>query len=289
MKTRCVSIVKPEPNTINEDAVLARNGCIAVADGAGGGGMFAERWSRYLLDHLPPTPITTFEQLDQWIDGIWEPYYNDCEKMAKAMGGMVQKKFYDEGSFSTLAAMWHCDDKVLWTTYGDSVAFCYDRKTGNLQFSISSLAKFNTPPYLISCKDPLHEEGFAQGEYEYSSQNIYFVTSDALAHYIIMMYMLSKKEQFQAQLDEAVNAHSKNSTYIKSAMMMSRIDFDKVLKKLLNCVGHKWNFSKHIAAKRRQYLIAIDDYSIASMFCPLATTTGAGEGAFSIWSSSKML
>lgn len=266
MKARCISIVKPEPNTINEDAALARTDCIAVADGAGGGGMFAERWSRYLLDNLPTEPISTFERLDQWIDGIWEPFYNDCEKMAKAMDGMVLSKFYDEGSFSTLAAMWHCEDKVLWTSYGDSVAFCYDKKTGLLQFSISSLAKFNEPPYLISCKDPLRKEGFAHGEFQHTSQNIYFVTSDALAHYIIMMYMVSKKALFQAQLDEALNAHSKNATYIKSAMMMPHIDFDKVLTKLLNCIGHKWNFSNHLAANRRRHLIAIDDYSLAALF-----------------------
>ena len=38
---------------LSEDAVLARNGLIAVSDGAGGGGVFAECWSQYLVDHLP--------------------------------------------------------------------------------------------------------------------------------------------------------------------------------------------------------------------------------------------
>lgn len=265
MKSRCISIVKPEPNTINEDAVLARAGCIAVADGAGGGGMFAERWSSYLLDHLPAEPVTSFEQLDRWIDGIWEPFYNDCEKMARAMGGMVLSKFYDEGSFSTLAAMWHGEGCVHWTTYGDSVAFCYDRRTGSLQYSISGLTQFNEPPYLISCKDPLQDKGFAHGSFTHAAGHVYFVATDALAHYIIMMYMVSRKEQFQSQLNEAMEAHGKNATFIKSAMAMPHVSFTKVLAKLLNCVGHKTNFGNHLAGLRRRRLIAIDDYSMATM------------------------
>ena len=52
MKTFAISIGKPEQGYINEDAVIAKENIIAVSDGAGGGGLFAERWSAYLLNHL---------------------------------------------------------------------------------------------------------------------------------------------------------------------------------------------------------------------------------------------
>lgn len=100
MKTKGTSIGKFEQGSINEDAVLARDNVIAVSDGAGGGGLFAERWSKYLLDHLPGTPIDTAEALDKWIGSIWEPFYNECEEAAKQLGGMSLEKFYDEGSFA---------------------------------------------------------------------------------------------------------------------------------------------------------------------------------------------
>ena len=76
MKRKILSIGKQEDGCINEDAAIARSNMIAVSDGAGGGGIFAERWSRYLLDNLPESPILSAEELDLWIDGIWEPYYN---------------------------------------------------------------------------------------------------------------------------------------------------------------------------------------------------------------------
>ena len=45
---RAISLTKFEEGIVNEDAVIARENVIAVSDGAGGGGVFAERWSRYL-------------------------------------------------------------------------------------------------------------------------------------------------------------------------------------------------------------------------------------------------
>ena len=57
----------------NEDAVVVRENAIAVSDGAGGGGVFADLWSNYLVEHLPEKPIKSYQTFDKWIDGIWEP------------------------------------------------------------------------------------------------------------------------------------------------------------------------------------------------------------------------
>ena len=72
MKNGANTIGEFEQGCINEDAVIARDNLIAVSDGAGGGGLFAERWSAYLLSHLPATPINSAEELAFWIGEIWE-------------------------------------------------------------------------------------------------------------------------------------------------------------------------------------------------------------------------
>ena len=123
---RAISIAKFEKGITNEDAAIARQDVIAVSDGAGGGGVFADLWSKYLVEQLPDEPIVSYEAFDKWIDGIWESFYNDCEKKAKDIGGMFLNKFYDEGSFATLVAIWKDGQ---WVSYGDSVAFCYNPKT----------------------------------------------------------------------------------------------------------------------------------------------------------------
>lgn len=258
---KILSIAKLGENLVNEDAGIVKVSFIAVSDGAGGGGVFADRWSKYLVEHLPDMPIADFATFDGWIDSIWEPFYNACEAEAQKEGGMILNKFYDEGSFATLVAVWNTGQ---WVSYGDSVAFCYDRDNGRLQHSFGRLVDFNNPPYLINCKDPLNEQGFKSGQFDIQPGSIVFVASDALAHYILMMYEVAHKEEFESELQEAINAQTKDSNFIKTCMSQRKIDFEDVIKKL-PMSNNAGNFRKHLESLRKKGLIAHDDYTIAMM------------------------
>ena len=259
---RASSVGKIGEDLVNEDAVVAKESLIAVSDGAGGGGVFADLWSRYLVENLPDDPINDFPAFDKWIDSIWEPFYNECEEKAKVEGGMLLNKFYDEGSFATLVAVWK---NGQWISYGDSVAFCYDKKTGELQHSFGQLSDFNNPPYLVNCKDSLNEQGFKSGQFDVHPDCVIFAASDALAHYILMMYELAHNDKYEEELQEALNAQTKNSNFIKAAMHLRRIDFSKdVIQKLENCKFQNL-LTSHIERLKRLGFIAHDDYSIAFM------------------------
>lgn len=265
MKNKCISVRKFEQNCINEDAVLAKEKRIAISDGAGGGGLFAERWSQYLLAHLPDIPIENVEKFDIWIEQIWEPFYNECETDAKQLGGLLLDKFYNEGSFATIVAVWKTsENECQWMSFGDSVAFHYNYITHKLQHSFTSLADFNKPPYLINCKDEPLKDGFKSGVFNIGKQSVVFVASDALAHYILMMYEIAHYEEFAQELNIAESYCTKNSNYIRAAKNIHSIHFERdILGKLLNCVGHSTNFHRHLNALIRKGLIAHDDYSLA--------------------------
>ena len=62
---RAISLAKFEEGIVNEDAAIATESVIAVSDGAGGGGVFAERWSQYLVNHLPEKPIKDYKAFDK--------------------------------------------------------------------------------------------------------------------------------------------------------------------------------------------------------------------------------
>ena len=258
---RALSIAKFEDGIMNEDATKATSKWIAVSDGAGGGGVFADKWSKYLVEHLPDGPIANYQSFDAWIDGIWEPFYNDCEKEAMQEGGMLLNKFYDEGSFATLAAVW---DNGHWVSYGDSVVFCFDRKTGLLQHSFGRMVEFNNPPYLVNCKEPTDEKGFKTGIFENHKDCLIFAASDTLAHYIIMMYEVFHKNKFEDEIQEAIIAQTKNSNFINTALQLERFVFIKdVLDKLLSSSKNKGNFKRHLQSLRKKGLIGHDDYSFA--------------------------
>ena len=259
---RALSLAKFEEGITNEDAAIARKEVIAVSDGAGGGGVFAECWSRYLVEHLPDEPIKSYEAFDEWIDGIWEPFYNEHEKMANAKGGMFLDKFYDEGSFATLVAVW---ENGQWIAYGDSVAFCYDIGTKTLQHSFTKLADFNNPPFLINCKDPLVSKGFRSGKFDMSENCRVFAASDTLAHYILMMYEVANQNLFKEELTGAIDAQTKNSNFVKTALTIPAIDFENdIIRKLEKC---KMSFllKNHIKGLVKKGLIGHDDYTISIM------------------------
>ena len=104
---RGVSIAKWNDHVANEDSFFSSDTCIAVSDGAGGCGLFADEWSQYLIEQLPKNkPITSFTELDEWVDSIWESFYNEHEEKAKQGDGILLNKFYNEGSCATIAAAW---------------------------------------------------------------------------------------------------------------------------------------------------------------------------------------
>lgn len=251
---------KFEANVLNEDAAMACKDRLAVSDGAGGGGVFAERWAHYLLKHLPSSPFNTFKELDAWIDRIWEPFYNDCEAEAKTRGGLFLEKFYDEGSFATLAAAWKTGKgEWQWMTYGDSIVFCYHKADKQLEYSPIRLVDFDKPPFLISDKDPLKEEGFQQGIFNTGDGDIVFIATDTLAHYILMTYELSHREQFKDEINEALAAKSKNSNFVLTAMN-TKEDFSDTLAHLLDRKSH---FREELKRLERARVLGHDDYSLA--------------------------
>jgi hypothetical protein len=216
------------------------------------------------LDKLPKTPLTSADDLDNWIDGIWQPFYDECETAAKQQGGLTLQKFYDEGSFATLAAVWKVSDsQYKWLTYGDSVVFHYNKKTDVLEYSISGLVEFNNPPYLINFLDKIKPDGVKTGSFEISNDSVLIVATDALSHYILMRYMLSHNALYAAELQSAAVAATKNSNFLHAAMSLPVLDFySDVVKKLFLS---DWNLTKHLEKLYRNKLIALDDYSVVGV------------------------
>jgi hypothetical protein len=117
----------------------------------------------------------------------------------------------------------------------------------------------------VNCKDPLNRKGFRHGKFEIDDDCIVFAASDALAHYILMMYEVANKDRFADELQEALNAHTKNSNLVKMGIRFRRLDFaTKVIQKLLNCRTGPL-LESHIDGLKNKRLIALDDYSLVIM------------------------
>lgn len=263
---RGVSIAKFTDNIPNEDSLTVDSKCLVVSDGAGGCGVFSDEWSKYLVEKLDRNkPIVSFEQLDKWVDSIWEPFYQSHEEKAKLSDGIFQSKFYAEGSYATIAAVWKQDkNRYLWMTYGDSVVFHYNKISNNLEHSFTKLCDFSKPPYLISCKDPLQKEGFKSGEFLVDDNSVVFACSDALSHYVLMMYMMSHHDKYHEEIEEILKSKSSDSYMVGLAATIDCFDFyTDVITKLEDVSESEEDFSLLMQELYSRGLVDIDDYTIA--------------------------
>ena len=209
-------------------------------------------------------PLSSFTELDEWVDGIWEAFYNEHEERAKDGDGILLNKFYNEGSCATVAAAWKTnDEECRWTAYGDSVVFHYNRHTGLLEHSFTRLADFSNPPRLVSCKDPLEEEGFRSGIFHLDDTSVVFAASDALSHYVLMMYELSKSEEFESELMELRMKQTSNSQLLQIAEKEYFHFADDVLYPLLRSADSEVDFKELMESLHTKRLIDIDDYTLA--------------------------
>ena len=80
-----------------------------------------------------------------------------------------------------------------------------------------------------------------------------------------MMYEIAHEEKYEGELQEAIEAQTKDSNFIKTAMRLRKIDFDKdVIQKLENC-KHPQQLKLHIERLKRWGFIGHDDYSLVIM------------------------
>lgn len=146
--------------------------------------------------------------------------------------------------------------------YGDSVVFHYSQDTGVLEHSFTKLSDFSNPPRLVSCKDPLEEEGFSCGDFYLDESSVVFAASDALSHYIMMMYELSKCKEYGEELAEEYLKASGNSQLLKTAETM-KFDFGQdVLQSLLDATSSNSRFELYLKELNSKGILDMDDFTL---------------------------
>jgi hypothetical protein len=197
-ETIAVSIPKAL-QTKSEDAFIVReDGLLAVADGAGGVGIFAAEWAKYLLDSLPEMPFADADAFVLWTNSIWETFYQRIDNQEIAME--VKSKFMEEGSLATLVVLpqplqRRGDTEARPQTspkgkeirsirafcYGDSAVMVYHPEKNTLRALPDTLATYTQHPYLINWKEEVHTAGILMRTFELSKQDKLLLCSDAIA------------------------------------------------------------------------------------------------------------
>lgn len=173
----------------NEDAWRAadESGIWAVADGAGGTGIYAGEWAQHLVQQVPDMPFGELADISHWLDGHWEGFFNTYQLQAEA-DYFTEHKFIHEGSCATLATLHHRANEFHWTVYGDAVALCFQPVTDKVEAADPDLHQFESAPYLINWLALPNPTGFRRGIWPHQPNQQYALLSDTLGQYLLMAY-----------------------------------------------------------------------------------------------------
>lgn len=263
------STAKPG-ETANEDAVRATGRLLAVADGAGGTGIYAGEWARYLVACLPEQPITTFEGLDTWLAGIWQPFFERYREQPASPE--VLAKFMEEGSAAALAAIWlpeNPDEPATALAFGDSVALCYDPQHHTLSSTHPDLAAFAGAPTLLNWKTEPRPEGLSICEWPAHPEAVLLVCSDALAQYLLGAFALQRDDaESRAALTQLRQQPHRLAAYLEK---LTDAGFDRknwyteVLRPLLDAAQDAALFRSHLYERCAAGWLLPDDYALAAV------------------------
>jgi hypothetical protein len=266
MKIKAHSIVKPhEDERHREDRIKTDNPhFLALADGAGGQGLYAAEWAEHLLNNIPDTPITSGTAFVEWHSALKDAFYDKMLETVKVKIPDMQEKFEREGSLSTLLVLWpvQAENKLYMLSCGDSALF---HTTGHFQSSIS-YPEFMHNPSLVSCIEEYPEEKVVVRSYDYDAATTWLMCSDTLAQYIQAAFLLTHPtEENEAQLKLVEDDYVRLSQYTIDLRKLgiAQFDFEKdIMETLWTALDSEEQFKACLYRLHDQKLLGYDDYSL---------------------------
>lgn len=255
----------------NEDAVwvLEDKKRFFLSDGAGGTGVEAHRWSRYLLDKLPEMPIKSFDALSAWQDGIWQTYFDKIEADLKNNAPDALDKFYTEGSSATLIGVWlegkGKGKKAHILSYGDSVVCLYREKTKEIFTNITDLSVFLESPYLLNSNDAPNEHGFYD-TWSIKKGDVLLLASDTIGQFLLgSLLLLQELEKHTAFFDKIRASPQRFAAVFQELEKYYEHDakaWQTVLSELFECLESEEKFRAYTETLRNFGILGLDDYSV---------------------------
>jgi hypothetical protein len=274
MDIKSQSIAKQDGNfySENEDAVFISDDKkrFALSDGAGGTGVEAHRWSRYLLEKLPETPIKSFAELSAWQDSIWQSYFDTIQTDLENNAPHALDKFFTEGSSATLISVWLEEKgktkKAHIVSYGDSVICLFRAKTKEIKTNITDLSVFLDSPFLLNSNELPTEHGLYE-TWDIKKGDVLLIASDTIGQFILSSYYILQETEKHEHIFEVI----KNSP-VRFADIFQQLEeyyhgkpddnWQTVLSLLSSSLDSETGFKQYTEALKDFGVMGLDDYSV---------------------------
>jgi hypothetical protein len=275
MDIKSQSIAKQDGNfySENEDAVFVSDDKkrFALSDGAGGTGVEAHRWSQYLLEKLPETPIKSFTELSAWQDSIWQSYFDTIQTDLENNAPHALDKFFTEGSSATLISVWlevkEKTKKAHIVSYGDSVICLFRAKAKEIKTNIQDLSVFLESPFLLNSNELPTEHGIYE-TWDIKKGDVLLIASDTIGQFILSSYyILQEPEKHQKVFDVIKNSPVRFADIFQKLedyyRLKSEENWQTVFSMIYESLISEMAFKTYTEALKGFGVMGLDDYSVA--------------------------
>jgi serine/threonine protein phosphatase PrpC len=253
----------------NEDHYRAQSNLLVVADGAGGAGIYSGEWSEYLVNIIPDQPVINPAELEDLLDSKWEDFFNNCRE--KSADQDVRAKFLNEGSYSTLSAVWLSDldehgAKLDYLAIGDSPILVINPGDGIFRTSIHNISDFSNPPKLINWKQSPLPEYVSSNSFSINKGDYVVLCSDALGQYLLLTDALFKEAKEEQKCLGEIRAMP-----YRLANLLERLEgepflrqnwFEEIFEVILTNSGSQDEFQNYVYGLCDKGLVESDDYTL---------------------------
>jgi hypothetical protein len=205
----------------NEDRIRCAANFVAIADGAGGTGVFCGEWADFLLQNLPEKPIKKFTDFYNWYIELQEPFLREFDPKA-AIDGHIYRRFIEEGSSSTLAVVWKVENKYHWLYYGDSSLF-FIKGNKYKSFPFKDSAAFAGSTHLLNLLQYPIKENLKMGSID-AENRIVVMATDALSKHIFKE--LENKKPINKIVDKFFEILDSEPQFINYLKQQTNLDED---------------------------------------------------------------
>lgn len=218
---RQTSIFLPQKG-VTEDSVYKTSTFSAVADGAGGTGIYCGEWADFVLKALPTESIQSFKEFTQWMETFAEDFIEKYEPLVQ-QDSFKLRKFYDEGSACTLACVWPVGNQYHWITYGDAHVFFINSRNFK-SFPFKARQDFQNGTHLLNWMQMPDESGFQSGTITKTKTTQVLLATDEISKHIL--YLKENSRSFRKDLNKLYQAMDTDESFLEYVLNQEDIGED---------------------------------------------------------------
>lgn len=244
----------------------------AVADGAGGAGVFSREWANYLGSKVPVRPSKFKENKSKkWFEKISREFYETVINKQDLSDLILQKKVFIEGSFATLSVCWlnKHSNKIYFTSTGDSCVFYFEKD--NTEFLLKFMTSLNRQSEIDDYPALLNWNIKNRTELPFNSCTInnefkVIIATDSLAKWILLYISLfnplALSKMAEASFMKSVNSEKYEQRKTNMMLGSKLLGLEELFDLLKHISSGEDIFRKTMQNLFNQGEIDIDDYSL---------------------------